>query len=76
MVKLEADTYVSGGVNYGVCSQDEPAAKIRLPPPQPYVACVHSTSTDVKSFEKSKVQPTEYPYRAKFKRAIGAVSHL
>ncbi len=75
IAELDADTNVSGGHNYVVCSQNE-HARITLPPPLPYAARAHTTSIDIRSLEKSKVQPPEYPYRMMFKRATGVNSHL
>jgi hypothetical protein len=81
IVSLEADTIMSDEKKsdehkYVLCSQNERAASIRLPPPQPYDPRAHTTSIDVRYLERSKVHPADYPYRAKFKRAIGLVSHL
>jgi hypothetical protein len=73
--ELDADMNFSGGHGYVVCSQNE-HARITLPPPLPYAARAHTTSMDVRSLEKSKVQPPEYPYRMMFKRATGVNSHL
>ena len=79
IVNLDADMGKPAELEYVVvCLQNKHAAftVLRLPPPQPYAAKAHTTLMDVRSEEKAQVQPTQYPYRAMFRRATGRVSHL
>jgi hypothetical protein len=77
IVNLDANKGKPAELEYVVvCLQNEHAAVLRLPPPQPYAARAHTTLMDVRSLEKAQVQPTQYPYRETFRRATGRVSHL